>query len=219
MRNTRFRSAQRAAAALFRITLDMQWIIAQLRCLVSMGALEDAEALYTKHDLDARRPIVGDWDAIQLMRDAIHSDYFQDMEQNEYEKLFFLKPLLRKFGRHLKYLSCSLMDQFFEELVLKARHYVESHGATLHYVSCSNLMTVRNKSELEKKFLNQTAAALRSKGAKNRVNWLQSNPEHMQAIHKSLPHYSLIILLKFVQAQRTWFRQSSWSCPIGKVTI
>lgn len=189
-RNRFYNKAQDAANRLYEITSDKIWIFNQLRCLVLLNDFISANELYQKHLEERGNPVINDWRAIQLMRDTVNSNFFLRMQENEYEKLFFIKPLLRKFGRHLKFLSYSLMDKFFYDLLAKAQDYVESKGARFYYISCSNLLTVKNKSDLELLFLNQSINSFNSKAEKNRVNWLKSNPDHMHQIHKDLPNYS-----------------------------
>ena len=186
----RYEEAARAANSLYDATGKDEFAIKKLRCMILSENFDDAAAFNAQIDLDRRKPLVGDWDAIQMMRDVIFSDFFTKLKERDYERLFFLKPLLRKFGRHLKFLSYSLLDCFFWDLIIFAKKQVEDAGATFHYISCSDLYSVKNKTKTEHLLLERVTQSLDSKKSENRISWLQGNPDHMKQMHKNLEHYN-----------------------------
>lgn len=179
--------AERIAAALYRGSADNAWLVKQLRCRLFLRDYEGTAALHDAAQAQSTKPIISGWDAIQFMRDTIFSDDFLAMDEPDYEKLFFLKPLMQRLGPHLRFLTYALMDRFFVDLLVLVKDHVERCGATFHYMSSSGLFDVENKSDCE---VALTEGITRAMQERRKLKWLQSNPPHMAEIHQSLPHYN-----------------------------
>lgn len=181
-----YEAAERTAATLYHASQDNAWLVEQLRCRLLMGDYDGAAALHDAKQEQSTKPIIGDWDAIQFMRDIIFSDDFLQMEERDYETLFFLKPLMRRLGPHLRFLSYSLMDRFFNDLLTLAKSYVDKSGASFLYMNSTALFDVKNRSDRETELMEGITLATQER---RKLKWLQSDPPHMADIHRSLPQY------------------------------
>lgn len=180
-------AAARIAGALYGVSADNGWLVKQLRCRLFMRDYAGAAALHDAAQAQSTKPIISGWDAIQFMRDTIFRDEFLTMEETDYEKLFFLTPLMQRLGPHLRFLTYALMDRFFADLLVFAKEHVEWCGASFHYMSSSSLFGVENKSDCEIALAEGVTLAMQER---RKLKWLQSNPPHMAEIHEGLPQYS-----------------------------
>ena len=187
LRGKKYAPAERVAAALYGVSAENAWLVKQLRCRLLLRDYEGAAALHDAAQAQSTKPVISGWDAIQFMRDTIFNDEFLAMEEPDYEKLFFLKPLMQRLGPHLRFLTYALMDRFFVDLLVLAKDHVERCGATFHYMSNSSLFGVENKSDCE---IALTEGITHATQERRKLKWLQSNPPHMAEVHGSLPHYN-----------------------------
>lgn len=187
--SARYEEADSWAQRLHQLGGSDRWLVWRLRCLVLGNDLAAAKSVWEHGEKGRSKPLVDDWTAIQLLRDAIFSGWFLTLDDVDFGKLFFVEQLIRRFGKHLKFVSYSLLDRFFHDLLAAAADYVWSRGATISYVSVDDLYSVKNKSRAEQELLERATEALAGTGADNRVNWLRSNPPHMAEMHAGLANY------------------------------